>query len=82
MVKKCEEKHLRKKLQLQSEQSLKEMKKLKKEAKRSKSQNKLISKELGVKNIRNVHLEKYPDGLKSLIGKLNDESLNETKMKG
>ena len=80
MVKKSEEKHLRKKLTLQSPESLTEMKNLKRQAKSLKDKNKTISRELGVKNLRNVHLEKYPEGLKALIGKLNDESLNEIKL--
>jgi len=45
-------------------------------AKRRRIQAKKIAKVLGEKKIGNIHLDKYTEELKSLIGKLHDDNLD------
>ena len=78
MYKKQEMKKLGFSKQAASISNKKETKILEKEAKLKRIKNKQMVMQLGVKEMGSVHIEKYTKELKSLIGTLNDESLNKT----
>lgn len=64
----------------QSAKAIKEKEKREKEFKKQKAETKKLAQALGRKKVNHIHLNKYTDSLKSLIGRLHDENTTNTNV--
>ena len=64
----------------QSAKAIKEKEKREKEFKKQKAETKKLAQALGRKKVNHIHLNKYTDSLKSLIGRLHDENCTNTNV--
>lgn len=67
---------------LENGMTIDELKKFSKQSKQKRIANKKIAEQLGNKKIASIHLDKYSNEFKNLIGKLNDANLDAVQMTG